>query len=583
MLTELPSEIVVHIAIYLETATDVLNLSQTCHRLHQVVTTEESTIFRGFVQTKFPGTATPAFWKDAACALTSRSRALDKLGIIGRFVIPSKSITRIGVKDETRRDNPTIGYRPAIDSYEIWNGDRWADKKEVLAWGAGHKLVMRTKQSGSNPQENWFLFNGVENASVYDDICGVHLLEPEQSKDVNIQPLIFGRMRGELVHIALSLNEATHDIRQNFITHGLELERTDLYGGTLAAHFANGCTAFYHAKNDVKDVEPFALIRPEQDTTLQRRYSKLLSESRVAVASGKTQGSLSVSTVAPDGIRFKHEIDVTALDLDERVCTWAQANTTAIMPLNTCTFTGSQGDVFLAAWGDGAIRLHDIRSPRSYEAAYRDTTDMNQVYSVHPFGNDHFLAGTGGNALLKIFDLRMGNTYSYLNGNSPSTTNKLANSVKKKRAHNFSLFLSAHPPIDPSNPRSRRRRDESYRGPIYTISTPSSSSPTAYIGIVDGVVRLDFASTDDLTGPVKDWYDLNLDLGVDMGQPSVPAAEDKVSRLAGYERPDPDDLSTTAKLRKQHGFWYPESRDFNEEMTGWDRRWAPIAKPSNWR
>jgi hypothetical protein len=33
---------------------------------------------------------------------------------------------------------------------------------------------------------------------------------------------------------------------------------------------------------------------------------------------------------------------------------------------------------------------------------------------LHAFGHERFLAGAGGEAVVKIFDLRMCNTYSYL-------------------------------------------------------------------------------------------------------------------------------------------------------------------------
>lgn len=213
---------------------------------------------------------------------------------------------------------------------------------------------------------------------------------------------------------------------------------------------------------------------------------------------------------------------------------------------------------------------------------------MKLIYSLQPFGQDRFLAGAADNAIVKIFDLRMSNTYSYLDAHVPHQTPQSPNSQRKNiQLHprkDFSLFLAAPLPATATRYASRARRNRTYRGPIYAMSTPSPSSPTVYAGIVEGVVRLDFASTDDLTGPAKDWYDYNLDLGVDKGQPSVSVEPEKVFRMAGYERPDPDDLTTTSKLRTQHGFWYPDTRHIQHEvMTGWDRRWEPLEKPGAWR
>ncbi|KAJ5656868.1 hypothetical protein N7507_008818 [Penicillium longicatenatum] len=589
MFSELPSEIIVHVTIYLPTITDIANLAQTCQRLHKIVNTEESAIFRSFVQNQFPSTFTPSFWKDAARVLTARSRALDRLGIIGRFVIPPATTIRIGLNEPMRLDNPTLGYRPAIDSYEIWNGDRWAERREVLAWGAGHQIVMRIKQSGSRPKEQWVSFNDVKEASSYDDICGLHVLQSEFGKTTGDEHMIFGRMRGDLVHVALSVDNATHEYKRKFMTSGDLLERTDMEDHTLAAHFDNGSVALYQLENYHKEVEPFAWVMVGSEVDRSRsRYSKLLSSSRIAVATGQIENSLSINTMSPDGICLDREIGLNSLDSGDQVGRSVHANVTAIAPLNSHPYAGSPGDVFLATWGDRTIRLHDLRSPNSYEATYQDTTDSNLIYSVQPFGHDRFLAGAAGNAILKIFDLRMSNAYSHLDAHFPPTKSQTSPKPAKRNGaqyprKDFSMFLSSQiPSAVPRSSRANRRRP--YRGPIYTLSTPSPSSPTVYAGIVDAVVRLDFASTDDLTGPSRDWYEYNLDLGVETGQPSVPVETDNVFRIAGYERPDPGDFTTTSKLRHQHGFWYPEQRYLNNGTgAGWDRRWEPLEKPGAWR
>lgn len=234
------------------------------------------------------------------------------------------------------------------------------------------------------------------------------------------------------------------------------------------------------------------------------------------------------------------------------------------------------------------IRLHDIRSPHSYETTYRDTADDHLIYCLQQFGHDHFLAGSGGDALVKIFDLRMDKTYSYLEARTQDTNTQTSNPTKADRSlgprKDFSLFLSAQSSSLLTRNVPRRRRAGAYRGPIYSMSAPSPSSPTVYTGVVDGVVQLDFASTDDLTRPAKDWYSHNLDLRINIGTRHQPSEE--VLNLAGYERPDPDDLTTTSKLRTQHRwFWSPEGPNGLHEAldTGWDRRWERLEEPGAWR
>ncbi|KAJ6119367.1 hypothetical protein N7523_003647 [Penicillium sp. IBT 18751x] len=591
MLPDLPSEIIFHIAIHLPTVSSLTHLAQTCRRLYKIVTSEEAACFRAFVKQKFPSTKTPPFWKDAACALTSRSRALDRLGIIGRFVLPTKNITRIGYHEETRDDNPTLGYRPPIDSYESWYGESWADKKEVLAWGAGHQLLMRIKQSGTQLQENWIVFNDRHRVSSYDDICGLHLLKPEYGgKVVEVEHLILGRIRGDIVRLTLSTSDTAFETKQKFMTKGMTLDRTDLSdgkGSILSGHFDNGSIALYHTTDNAKEVEPFTWIEPNRLS--RSRYSKLLSSARIAVATGRMEDTLSISTISPDGVFPVRQIGVETLDIEDQLGHSAHSTVSAIAPLNSHRLAGNPGDVFLAAWGDRTVRLHDVRSPHSYETTYIDTTDPNLTYSVHPFGHDRFLAGSSGDALVKIFDLRMDKTYDYLEAQTPhkpSHHHKEEGGTRPRK--NFSIFLSSPPPPFLPQQNGRNRRRGPYRGPIYTMSTPSPSSQTVYTGIVDGVVRLDFASMDDLAGPTKEWYESVLDLNLPhKTEMSSKATSDpsSVLRLAGFERPDPDDLTTTSKLRTQTEEWCldPESHLNKTEDTGWDWRWQPLSEPGAWR
>lgn len=604
MLAELPAEIIYNVARHLPTVSCLTSLSQTCQRLHLLIAADDGRIFRTFLDTRFPWIGTPPFWKDASRALTSRSRALDRRAVIGRFVVPPRNAIKVGSHQAMRGDAPTLGYRPAIDSYEIWNGYLWSDRKEVLAWGAADELIVRIRQTGFQPSDKWVVFNDLDHVSSYDDICGVQLLKSNRYLESDKEHLIFGRVRGELVHLSISPDDATHDYEQEFVTHGFELERIDLSDGPepiLAAHFENGSVAFYHTTTDEAKVHPFARLQ-EYEGVPRNKYSKFLSPTRLAVGTGSLQNSLSVFTIAPDDVLPSREIGVHSLDVEEQIgMNWkANANVSGVAPLTAQLCGGSSGDVFLATWGDRAVRLHDLRSGHPYEATYRDTTDDNPIYCVHPFGHDRFVVGAGGDAVLKFFDLRMHNTYSYLNGRIPSfsypgdksskkntntKTDGTQDSIKYPRK-DFSIFLSHPPPGLPNSNRSRpRRANISYRGPIYTMSSPSALSPTIYTGVVDGVFRLDIASTDDLANPAtRKWYEDSIALDMNADLSTSPAVLNRVLELSGYERPEPDDLTTTSKLRTQKAFWNVSDEDVRGEVvTGWDRRWERLDRAAPWR
>lgn len=184
----------------------------------------------------------------------------------------------------------------------------------------------------------------------------------------------------------------------------------------------------------------------------------------------------------------------------------------------------------------------------------------------------------------------MDKTYDYLDAQIPHASAQSPHNIDrraKRPRKNFSIFLSAPPPPLFPQQNARTRRRGPYRGPIYTMSTPSASSQTVYTGIVDGVVRLDFACMDDLAGPAKEWYNRNIDLNLLLeSENSSSSTPDQgaVLRLAGFERPDPDDLTTTSKLRTQR-----EKLSLNPEGhpkmddTGWDWRWQPLIEPGAWR
>ncbi|KAL4891663.1 hypothetical protein BDV59DRAFT_181446 [Aspergillus ambiguus] len=603
MLADLPPEIIYLIASYLPTVNALAHLAQTCQHLRKIIAAEDWRICRAFLYHRFPHIDTPPFWKDATQALTSRSRALDKHAVIGRFVVPSRDAVKVGSHRAIRRDNPTHGYRPAIDSYEFWNGTTWEDKKEILAWGAADELILRIRQTGMRHTEKWFVFDDLDHISSHDDICGVHLLRPNHyAKERDKEHVIFGRMRGELVHLAIAPDTATYQYQQSFLTFGVDLERIDLADGPdpiLAAHFSNGSIAFYSTTSEDTEVQAFARLRIDPDKVARNKYSKFISPSRFAVATGRLEDTLTVSTISHERLSLDREIGVDSLDLDSQVGLTQKTNVSAVTPLFPQSPQAASGNTFLAAWGDRAVRLHDLRSDTPYEMTYRDTNDQNPIYCVYPLGNDRFVVGAGGDAVVKIFDLRMPKTYSYQDAraspiswhnhgpkrqetNASGPINNIVHSISYPRK-DLSIFLSHQPPAVLSSRRGRSHANRSYRGAIYTMSSPSPLSPTLYAGIASGVVRLDFVSTDDLTGPCKEWYQDLVGLNPGTANATMFPA-DRVLDLSGYERPDPSDTTSAAKLREQQPFKSVGAEDIaNEELTGWDRRWKRLEGAGAWR
>jgi hypothetical protein len=219
-----------------------------------------------------------------------------------------------------------------------------------------------------------------------------------------------------------------------------------------------------------------------------------------------------------------------------------------------------------------------------FEREYIDVMDSNPIYCIQPL-HDRFLVGAGSEALVNVFDLRVHKAYHHYEAKSASSISSNDEAATKE----FSFFLSHHPPNVP-----RHRNYGTYRGPIYTMSSPSPTSSTVYTGVVDGVVRLDFGSTDDLLGDnTSNWYQNYLDLdGNDIAKntSSNPArnhhstAGSRILELSGYERPSPENKSASAKLRSQVPFWsLSEADERREKESGWDRRWRRLDENQSWR
>ncbi|RDW70588.1 uncharacterized protein DSM5745_08099 [Aspergillus mulundensis] len=583
LLSDLPPEIIYSIATYLPTANAFVCLALTCRRLHEIIASGDWSIFRAFVKSQFYNIPTPPFWKDAARALTSRSRALDRHAVIGRFVTrPSNAEHLGGSSQATRGDNPTHGYRPAIDSYEVWNGSNWHDRREVLAWSDGHELVLQIRQRGSQSAQKSFVFNDLEHISSHDDICGLHLLRPEHhAKTQDREHVMLGRMRGELVHLTIAPESNAYELKQKFQTFGLEIERTDMSDGPesiLAAHLSNGTIALYSTTTEEEEVSSFGRLHVHAGSSARYKSSKFLSPNRLAVTTGRPQDAIAISRISQERIALEITIPADFVGTPAMNGLTKRSTVTAIAPLTGQT-GASSGNTFLAAWGGSAVRLHDLRSHKQYEQLYIDMADHNPLYCIHPFGHDRFVVGAGGDAVVKIFDLRMPTAYDYrtTRRQSFSGPSRAQSTSLKHPSRDLSIFLSSVPP----SARNARSTQRHYRGPIYTMSSPSLLSPTIYTGIAGGIVRLDFASTDDLTGSNSTWYREAIDLP---SEDTNGNNTNEVIELSGYERPDSRDITACSKLRSQVPFSAVNDQNLaNEQAAGWDRRWNPLEAPGAWR
>ena len=196
----------------------------------------------------------------------------------------------------------------------------------------------------------------------------------------------------------------------------------------------------------------------------------------------------------------------------------------------------------------GNRRLHDLRSRSPYVAQFMDKVDtFSAIYSLLPFGREYFIAGGANHSLLKVFDFRIPSnklcgTVNLDPGPSmsenihyPSTSrsSKFNPSLvlmdrcdhkKNFEPRNWNIFLD-----NSLHPYNSRRKSSS---PVYSLSSPSSCSPTFYAGLEDNVIQVDLTS---IHGPHPDpIFTRGLGKTQDLSQNWDP--EDDIMRLAAYEQ-----------------------------------------------
>ncbi|EON69054.1 hypothetical protein W97_08367 [Coniosporium apollinis CBS 100218] len=513
MLEDLPIEILTQITAYLPSAQAVANLSQSCHRLHDFVSREG---WKVFIRTRFPSAALAPQHGEVAHSLTTLSRNWDRRAFVSSYIEPAGSITNLNkweyIPRWERPRGQTMGYRPVIDSYEEWSGGSWTDRREIVAWSAGAELVIRAKHMGKQILESW------EESSAEareDDIMAVKVLRPSQkeSGDSGVEEIMFGTANGELNLLYAGLTDKSKMAKRVYATNGRQVRSADVSPSTapiLAAALSDVDIALYpvHGKSSAWALNPVSDTRVCDGSNACRVWStRFLSEDSLAVGLGPSNTPLHVYGIIPSGLSRE---PIRKFGEENEPAT--QATVYPIVPLpGSSQASNSPGQVFLSGSYGGVIRLHDMRSPRFSESFYVDEGDSSAIYSLQPIARERLVAGTSRHSTLKIFDLRVqgGRAYSYLDArpSSPeraksrpqiSPTKPPSNEADKPPllhdpSSAWSLFLNPQNSTRGANRGSRRSR-RSVESPVYSISSPSSTSPSLFAGVEGSVVQLDMTS-----------------------------------------------------------------------------------------
>ena len=592
-LATLPPEILVQIVTHITTAKELCHLSLVCKRLHTFI---ENDGFRVLSQTlypyvQFPSTHTALFWRDALHGLITQARNWDRKAFTAWIISPATD-ARYGKNRRRTHNAPreqTMGYIPVMDSYEGWYGGDWSSRKELVAWGAGADLFVRTRTMGPKAQDVWSAavnrspkdFNAHHHTYKWahyhepgvneglDDITFVKLLQQVSTDD--LEQFIIGRVSGALELVGLDENTSQSQVRSSFTTEGRPVRSATTNGlqTLLAACLSDSIVSLYSicssTSHTAREIAPVAQTSASPSGQVGRTWaSRFLSNDRLAVGYGPTQQPIRIYKVGRGELALESPVlfnPGTGRQAEESTSVYS------LSPLPASSSAGGKGgDIFLSGAYDGLVRLHDLRSANPTVAIFRDPVDVSPIYSLLPVANEHFVAGGGRHSIIKVFDLRMPGRELYSsagNGQSTATSHGMDNSKKPRDQEKSRLNWNTFLPIR-NKTIARGTNDSS----VYALSRPSQYSPTLYAGLQNTIIQIDIVSImdpypDPVFGHEPTMTGNSLDVRAKWDQ------EGKVACLPMYEHND----GAITLMRQKHVDYYAQSN-----IKGWDERWDECSR-----
>ena len=408
-------------------------------------------------------------------------------------------------------DRQSLGFAPQIDSYE-YTGRQWDSRKEVIALGAGSRLVLRqvfkgkdalrlwigAEQSGSEALDRyehhhrWFQYEKPGSKHGIDDITSLNLLDYAHDPGLN-EHVIVGRASGGIS--LLIFNSHTRMWTElPFETQGSKVKCTSVSeigeDVLLSAVFGDKTVALFAVDSPHRPT-PITTIGPFKANV----WSCSFVNDRLAVGFGPSTAPVKIFQVTPCGLGIApiRSFDVAQSSHDSRE---RHRSINSLLPsTNAPMLGGGPGDLFFAGCYDGDCLLLDTRSPDEYVTKYSDPIDTSTLYSLAIMGGQRLLAGASRHSLIKVFDLRMPGRTTYYH----SKEAELDLQVKfDPHCHgsngNYNLYLDAAQEQEQTNQR-RWRSSRQKESAIYSLSVPSSTSSTVYAGSEGRVIQMDAVST----------------------------------------------------------------------------------------
>jgi WD40 repeat protein len=577
MLQDLPPDCLRLIIGQLPSASSVSNVATLSRSFHDVVSANDYGVYSDFLSNAFPSIKVTAPWRQTAINLASRGRAWDRRAFLARECWNPDADYK-AVNSASKH-----GFVPVIDSYETASSGN--GRTEVMAYSAGGKIMLRRNLADGR---KWLEYSSEGFELSTNDIVDLRLLRPHQQSFEDGETILYRRANGEIAQIVCK-HDGSQSASCNYAVSGAEADSMDISPNRkpLLAVSKGSRMYVHHVIENDESVQSKDLLRlPEgRHKGADVRSVKFISSNLVATG----DQYLASFDIAPIQV-----FDINAgaahggaleplctLEIDPSDLKYRGRPPKASKMLPLVDGSGRSGDLLLAGFSDGIVRLYDLRKGGAAAQSYYDPVDDGDIASLVAFGHERFLAGSMQHGCLKIFDFRMNGNQRYVRtelGQTVSPNDRGLNIFVAPQVYERSYQWH---PLNTAP--TRGFKSTRYRGSIYSLSSPSPSSSTVYVGITNHVVQLDSICTDDALSRSQ-----ILDPLIHLNELS----SQNLLGLSCYERPRDGFESTDTVLLRRQRSWdeivrkdketsqaniaHSDGSEVDSEE-GWDVRWKPPA------
>jgi WD40 repeat protein len=601
MFQDLPSEILLQIFSDFSAANTLRSILLCNQRLSRLVSNEG---WRAFVKSQYPSIA-PSIpgivdFAEAAKALTAFDKSWRRRALLAFYMEPSPQGEMLDQfhyplaraswnmrRNPFSRRGQTMGFQPVIESREEIVGGQWKTRRDVVVWGAGSQLIIRSRERsswsvsgrGNEKIPQWNTFSPDNAKEGLNDITALRLLtSPTWSSSIwdHTVSVLIGTAAGDLTVFDLETKAQgkTRLRRQlKFSTRtSTPVRSVDVTPSEhlAVAGLASGDLLLFDIAQDV-ELGPMSSVKMLEHDHIWA--TKFLSASYVAIGAGRSETPLQVYALDSSGFSNTPFRTWTARHggiSSGQVTARPSGSVSCIKAVPYASGPGDAGGrVFLTGNSDGTIRIHDLRSPEDFQMEYFDPVDDGSIYSIATKGVNYLIAGSSRYSLLKLFDIRMdGARCSHI---SPATDQSQGSQPWQSNAETSGWSVYLHQNNTDRTIRRRGSIGSSMRdaraalSPIYALSSPAPFSPTLYAGLEEHVAQIDFVDVyEKYPDPV-------------FGSPPVSHGKDirgfwdpnGTSRILSYY-----EHSYPNRLRKQAAQW---PSPFLAVDKNYDLRWRELA------